>query len=193
MSLFHTLLPALMIGAMVAPGGAAPAAAQSADPALLQAEREAMTRLAWMDGSWRGEAVTTAPDGPHRVTQTERIGPLLGGTIKLIEGKALRADGSTGFNAFGVVSYDSAGKRYTLHSYAQGHAGDFVLTPTATGYVWEIPLGAVTIRYTATLKDGVWNEVGDRVTANQPPQRFFEMNLKRLGDSAWPGEGAQAR
>ncbi|CAN5509288.1 hypothetical protein BH10PSE14_BH10PSE14_43440 [soil metagenome] len=193
MSPLRPMLPMLMIAAALSLGGGSPAAAQSADPALLQAEQAAMASLAWMDGTWRGEAVTNSPGGAHRVTQTERIGPLLGGTIKLLEGKAFNADGSSGFNAFGVVSYDPASKRYTLHSYAQGRAGDFALTLTATGYVWEIPLGAMTIRYTATLKDGVWNEVGDRVMPGQPPQRFFEMNLRRVGDSAWPGAGGEQR
>lgn len=168
---------------------AAPAAAQTADPAMLQAERDALAKLSWMDGIWRGEAVTGSGPSAHHVTQTERIGPLLGGTIKVLEGKGFNADGSAGFNAFGVVSYDPASKRYTLHSYAQGHAGDFVLTATETGYVWEIPLGPMTIRYTATLKEGVWNEVGDQVVAGQAPRRFFEMNLRRFGDSAWPAAG----
>lgn len=168
---------------------APPAPAQTTDPAAVRAEREALARLAWMDGSWRGEAVTGAGPSAHRVTQTERIGPLLDGAIKLVEGKGFNADGSVGFNAFGVISYDPATRRYTLHSYAQGRAGDFVLTPTDHGYVWEIPLGPMTIRYTATLRDGVWNEVGDQVTAGQPPRRFFEMNLRRFGNSAWPGVG----
>jgi hypothetical protein len=168
---------------------ATPVAAQTADPAALQAERDALAKLGWMDGNWRGEAVTGSGPAAHHVTQTERIGPLLGGTVKLLEGKGFNADGSVGFNAFGVVSYDPASKRYTLHSYAQGHAGDFVLTPTATGYVWEIPLGPMTIRYTATLHDGTWTEVGDQLVAGQPPRRFFEMNLRRFGDSAWPAAG----
>ena len=72
-----------------------------------------------------------------------------------------------------------------------GFAGDFVLTPTSDGYVWEIPAGpATTIRYTATIKDGKWREVGDRIVAGQAPVRFFEMNLVRIGDNGWPGAGA---
>lgn len=124
------------------------------------------------------------------MTQTERIGDLLDGSVKLLEGKGFNADGSVGFNAFGVISYDAAAKTYSLHSYAQGREGSFCLQPTATGYVWEIPAGPITIRYTATLKDGVWNEVGDRIIPGKPPQRFFEMNLKRVGDSDWPRAGS---
>jgi hypothetical protein len=46
------------------------------------------------------------------------------------------------------------------------------------------------LRYTATLHDGVWTEVGDRIVAGGPPQRTFEMNLKRVGDTDWPEAGA---
>ena len=73
---------------------------------------------------------------------------------------------------------------------AQGFHGDFVITPTADGYVWEIPAGPTTIRYTAVIKDGKWREVGDRIMPDKEPARFFEMNLKRVGDTTWPAGGA---
>jgi hypothetical protein len=164
----------------------APAAAQSADPGALAAQRQAMARFAWMDGIWRGPASTQTQSGPHNVTQTERIGPMLGGTIKVMEGRGYNPDDSTGFNAFGILSYDPATSAYRLHSYALGRAGDFDLVPTADGYVWTISAGAFSIRYTATLAGGVWTEVGDRITPGHPPQRFFEMHLTRASDTDWP-------
>ena len=162
------------------------------DPAtLINAQREAMQRLAFMDGVWRGPAWTILPSGEkHTITQTERIGPFLDGSVKVIEGRGYNPDGKVTFNAFGTVSYNPATRAYTLHSYAQGQVGDFVLTPTADGYVWEIPAGAMTIRYTAVIKDGAWREVGDRVMPGKEPVRFFEMNLKRIGDTDWPAGGA---
>jgi hypothetical protein len=162
------------------------------DPAtLIAAQREAMQRLAVMDGVWRGPAWTVLPSGEkHTITQTERIGPFLDGSVKVIEGRGYDPDGKVTFNAFGTISYNPATRVYTLHSYAQGQAGDFVLTPTADGYVWEIPAGSMTIRYTAVIKDGVWREVGDRVMPGKEPVRFFEMNLKRIGDTKWPAGGA---
>jgi hypothetical protein len=60
---------------------------------------------------------------------------------------------------------------------------------TADGYVWEIPSGPVTIRYTATVGNGAWREVGDTIAPGKAPVRFFEMNLKRIGDTKWPAEG----
>jgi hypothetical protein len=162
------------------------------DPAtLINAQREAMQRLAFMDGVWRGPAWTILPSGEkHAVTQTERIGPFLDGSVKVIEGRGYGSDGKVAFNAFGTISYNPATKVYTLHSYAQGQAGDFVLTPTADGNVWEIPAGPMTIRYTAVIKDGTWREVGDRIEPGKEPVRFFEMNLKRIGNTDWPAGGA---
>jgi hypothetical protein len=168
------------------------AAQERPDPAtLIAAQRDAMAKLSMMDGVWRGPAWTILPNGQkHEITQTERIGPFLDGSVKVIEGRGYEASGNVTFNAFGIVSYNPSKNVYTLHSHAQGNVGDFVMTPTADGYVWEIPAGPMTIRYTATIKDGTWHEVGDRVSPGKDPVRFFEMNLKRIGDTKWPAEGA---
>ena len=162
------------------------------DPAtIIASQREAMVRLSVMDGVWRGPAWTILPSGEkHTITQTERIGPFLDGSVKVIEGRGYDQDGKVTFNAFGTISYNPTTRAYTLHSYAQGQVGDFVLTPTADGYIWEIPAGPMTIRYTAVIKDGAWLEVGDRVMPGKEPVRFFEMNLKRVGDTNWPAAGA---
>ncbi|HEV2799028.1 MAG TPA: hypothetical protein VGW12_00950 [Pyrinomonadaceae bacterium] len=162
------------------------------DPvALVASQREAMQRLAMMDGVWRGPAWTVLPSGErHNITQTERVGPFLDGSVKLVEGRGYEADGKVSFNAFAVVSYNPQTRAYNLRSYAQGQVGDFPLTPTADGFIWEIPAGAFTIRYTAVIKDGTWREVGDRIMQGKQPVRFFEMNLKRLGNTDWPAAGA---
>jgi len=174
------------------PADAGARAQQRPDPAaIIAAQREALARLAHMDGTWRGAAWTILPSGEkHTLTQTERVGPFLGGSVRVIEGRGYEADGSVGFNALGIVSYDPEKRTYAFHSYAMGRAGDFVLTPTDDGYVWEIPLGPMTIRYTAVIKDGKWREVGDRIVPGKDPVRFFEMDLTRIGDTDWPEGGA---
>jgi hypothetical protein len=161
------------------------------DPTLVAAQREAMIPLAAMDGVWRGPAWTILQSGEkHTITQTERIGPFLDGSVKVIEGRGYEPDGNVTFNAFGTISYDPGKHAYTLHSHAQGYVGDFALKPNADGYVWEIPAGQMTIRYTAVIKDGAWREVGDRIMPGKEPVRIFEMNLKRVGDTTWPAGGA---
>lgn len=162
------------------------------DPAkLIPAQQAALAKLSSMDGLWRGTAWTLLPSGEkHTLTQTERVGPLLDGSIKVVEGRGYDADGKVAFNAFATISFNPATAAYTLHSHAMGSVGGFTLTPTATGFVWEIPAGPMTLRYTATIKDGAWIEVGDRIVPGKYPIRFFEMNLQRIGDTTWPASGS---
>jgi hypothetical protein len=180
------LLLAAIVGALPALGQARP------DPeALLKAQREAMARLESMNGVWRGPAWTILPNGDrHDIVQTERIGPFLDGSVKVIEGRGYDPNGKLTFNAFGIVSYNPATRTYGFRAYAQGQAGDFKFEPTADGYQWEIAAGPMTIRYTAVIQDGVLKEVGDRLLPGKEPVRFFEMTLKRVGDSDWPAAGA---
>jgi hypothetical protein len=181
----------LLLAAIVGASSTAFAQGPPDPQVLIAAQREGMAPLAYMNGVWRGSATVTLPSGEVRnVTQTERIGPFLDGSVKVIEGRGYEPDGRMGFNAFGIISYDPGTKKYTMRSYAQGYQGDFVITPTADGYTWDIPAGPMTIRYTAVVKDGKWREVGDRIMTGRPPVRFFEMNLVRVGDSDWPSAGA---
>jgi hypothetical protein len=150
-----------------------------------------MSQLAVMDGAWKGSAWTMLPSGEkHTITQTERVGPFLDGSVKVIEGRGYEDDGSVAFNALAVISYDPATRAYNMRSYAQGQVGDFVITPTADGFQWEIPAGPMTIRYTAVIGDGTWREVGDRISPDREPLRFFEMTLTRVGNTDWPAGGA---
>jgi hypothetical protein len=179
--------PVAMLAAQGQPAGA-PA---SRDPAaMIKAEVDAMARLEFMDGAWRGPAVTQTRTGERRVTQTERIGPMLGGTIKVIEGRGFSDGRNVGFNAFGVVSYDVQKQAYEFRSYAQGYAGTFPFEATPTGYVWSTPAAGGIVRYTATITATTWHEVGDLIADGKPPVRIFEMNLTRIGDSDWPEAGA---
>jgi len=183
---------ALFALALLTVASAAAAQPPHDDPqALMASQKDAMAKLAFMDGVWRGPAWTILPDGrKSNVMQTERIGPFLGGGVKVIEGRGYRDDGTVGFNALGIVSYDPAKQAYTLRSYAQGRAGDFALTAKEHGYLWEIPAGRMTMRYTATIGDSTWREIGERIVEGREPSQFFEMNLRRVGETKWPAEGA---
>lgn len=163
------------------------ASAQAVYPAGTAEQRAAMERLSWMDGEWVGEATVSMGPGqgmthPH----TERIGPMLGGSIKVIEGRSANADGSAGFNAFAVVSWDEETDRYMMRSYANGQAGDFPLEATDDGFRWSTPARGGEVRYVTTFRDGEWVETGDFVMPGRDPMRVIELRLRRRGDSDWP-------
>jgi hypothetical protein len=179
----------LLCLALAAPSYAAgdPRSAQ-----LLAAQAKAMVPLATFDGTWRGPATITLPDGKTlQLTQTERVGSMLGGTLKVIEGRGYLPDGSVGFNAFAVISFTPHTGKYGFRSYAQGYAGDFPVEVRPDGFTWSTPAGpGATIRYPATLKDGVWTESGERVVDGKPPMKMFEMQFKRIGSTDWPAGGS---
>ncbi len=159
--------------------------------ATLKTQQEKMASLAMMDGTWRGDAWMFTPQGQRvEITQTERVGPMLNGTIRVVEGRGYDADGNVPFNAFGIISYDVAAKKYMMRSYAQGRQGDFEVEVQTNGFSWSMAMGNATIRYQATIENGKWTEVGERIVGNQAPFKFLEMNLSRIGDCTWPAEDA---
>lgn len=163
------------------------AAAQELHPAGTAEQRAAMQALSWMDGEWVGEATIYAGPGRTLVQpHTERVGPMLGGSIKVIEGRTGGRDDAAAFNAFAVVSWDDAADRYTLRSYANGQAGDFAMTASPDGFSWTVPSRGGEIRYVTTFRDGEWREVGDFVLPGREPMRVIELRLRRRGDTDWP-------
>ena len=162
-----------------------PGAAQVAHTAALSAQKTALDNFAGWMARGVGRPLRKGPGGEHRVTQTERIGPMLGGTVRVIEGKGFNPGRQRRLQRLCGRCHGTTQKQaYNFRSYAQGRSGDFVIRPTADGYIWKIPAGPVTIRYTATLKDGTWTEIGERIAPGQPPLQFFEMHLRRVGDSS---------
>jgi hypothetical protein len=156
-------------------------------PAGTEAQRQAIAALDRLDGRWRGEAVSFGPGGRTVITQTERVGSLLGGSIKVIEGRGYNPDGSTSFNAMAVISWDESAGRYGFHSWANGRTGNFQFEATEDGFRWEVPAGPNgRVEYVAVVADGTWHEVGHYIVEGQPPRRILEMTLTRLGDSDWP-------
>jgi hypothetical protein len=156
-------------------------------PQLMATQREAMKPLKAMDGVWRGPAWTLRPDGSrHELTQTERIGPFVEGTVKVLEGRGYEKDGSVAFNAFGVVYWDAQKKAYGMRSWALGRTGDFKFEPLADGYAWEVQFPGGMVRYVGTITGNKLREVGHTTIQGRPPVQTFEMNLERVGDTDWP-------
>ncbi len=179
--------------AALAVSTAGPGLAQEQHPQGTPAQREAMQRLAFMDGEWRGTAVISSPAGRTTLTQTERVGTTLGGSIRVVEGRGYAADGSTRFNAMATIAWDERAGAYTFHSYAQGYQGDYPFAATEDGFRWQTPAGpGATIQYVATIRDGRWHEVGHYVREGQAPIPYIELDLRRVGDTEWPAAGAVA-
>lgn len=179
------LIPAIILSA----AAALPALAQET-PKL----SGALEPFAPMLGVWRGTAEGVDPEGaPFTLTQTERVGPMLDGDVIVVEGRGYDTAGAVQFNAFGIISPAAQGESYEMRAYTDGRAGTYEIVPTADGFFWTIPLpGNAKVRYTATIDGESWREVGDFIAPDGQSRRFFEMNLRRAGETGWPAGGAIA-
>lgn len=170
-----------------------PASVSAQDPAaeaLKGEQRAAMERFAFMDGEWRGTVVSTGPMGEVALTQTERVGTMASGVVRIIEGRGYQADGTLAFNAVAMITYDTASDEYVMTTTAQGRVGRPWFRPTDTGFHWGFTTGPAKLTYEAVIENGVWTETGYMQIGEEPRTRFLEMRLERTGDSAWPAAGA---
>lgn len=175
-----TWLPSLLLSGVVS--------AQVAVPAANAPKSSPMAQLDRLKGTWVGEARGRGPDGkPYAVTQTERVGTMLGGDVLVIEGRGYKSDGTLAFNALGTVSANAQTGEFEFRAHAMGRSGTYRLEATDTGVRWEIPAGPnALVRYTITLQDGRWHEIGEYLAKDQPPRQIAELILQRTGDTDWP-------
>ena len=165
----------------------------AAEAAIAEAPAELVpdSALSFLFGEWVGTAKgTDANQQPYEVVQTERVGPLLGGKITLIEGRGYDAAGETLFNAFAVVSKNAQTGELEFRSYTGDYAGTYPFERTADGFRWSLPAGpAAKMVYTAVVNGDSWEQIGEYVPEGGAPVKVFEMSLKRTGSSDWPAAG----
>ncbi len=153
---------------------AAAAAAQQLPDTI--AQREAMKKLSFLVGTWKGPATAYLPTGPVKVEQTEQVQYKLGALILLVEGTGRLPDGTIKFSALATISYDEAAKVYRIRSHSDGHFLDTELKVSEQGFQWYRPAGPAKVQFTMTLTDkGEWSEIGEVVVGNRPPQKSVEL------------------
>ncbi len=153
-------------------------------PAQGVAPADAMKRLAFLEGRWKGEGSMAMGPGPRvAFQQTEVVAFKAGGAVVAVEGNGTH-QGRPVHQAFAVIAYDPATQGYRMRSWlANGLSKDFVLELKAQGHGytwgWEDPR-AGKIRYAMTLTpEGKWVETGERSADGTTWVSFFEMTLTR--------------
>jgi hypothetical protein len=148
-----------------------------------------LKKLDFLVGKWKGEAVAQGKGGPTKVTQTEDVAYRASGTVLVIEGIgrgkiAGTAEEGVVFNAFAVVSYDSAAKKFRIRAHRmEGNSVDADLVLTEKGFNWGFkpPTGGVEVRYVMTITDkGEWHETGEFSRDGKSWTKFIEMTLTRV-------------
>jgi hypothetical protein len=165
---------------------ALPLAARAQAPA--STARAEMKKLSFLAGQWQGEGWFDVGPGQRRTfKQTETVQSKLDGLLLVVDGLGKgRLPGSQEevviHNAFAVVSYDEAAKRFRWHAYrADGLFVDAETTVAENQMVWSFanPRGGK-VRFTIKLTDkGRWHEIGEFSADGNAWGQFFEMTLER--------------
>jgi hypothetical protein len=157
----------------------------------LLAQQEAMKTLGFLDGEWRGTVKTLRKTGWTSMVQTERVGAMLDGAVKLIEVRSYEADGRLAFDALRVISYNPEKKIYEMRSYQNGSVRDYELETAANGIAWSVGSNGKTgTRYETVVKNGVWTETATRFPAKGESETYLSVTVKRMRAGTWPEAGA---
>jgi hypothetical protein len=170
---------ALSVFAMCLPLAVAQAADAGHTAPDLDAQRLAMSKLAFLVGKWHGEGWIQGPNGRVVFHQTETIAMLQDGLLLAIEGRGFAPTdpAKPRFQANALVSYNDGSGEYSFYSYAQGNSGTFkaeLLSPDTLRW-YPGP-----VRFTISVDaSGHWRETGEAPDGKGGMVGFFEMNLQR--------------
>lgn len=151
------------------------------------ASAEAMRKLGYLVGDWRGTAtVTMGPEGPRQAAQHETVAWAAGGTVLTISGRGTIVDNGVErviHDAFATIWWDAQGGKYRMRAHlANGEAVDAEPEVTEETLVWGFrhPM-AGQIRYTITrTADDDWHEIGERSADGETNwMKFIEMRLTK--------------
>lgn len=158
-----------------------------AQPDFSALAKQKLAALDLMVGDWEGTGYLITSTGKEASKVTEKIQYKLDKTVLMAEGKGVITleDGTEQVvhNALGVISFNPFTKQYQMNSFiskGMSTQAKFEIKD-ANNMVWWIEAGPSTIRYSLTIKDGIWKEIGERSMDGENWQQFFEMELKKMG------------
>lgn len=152
--------------------------------------RQMMAKLNKLVGHWEGEAtVQLGPGQIHKVRQREHVQSKLNGSVLLIEGTGRETD-SDGkdkvvFQAMAVCAFDPATQGLQFHAFRDNGMSKIAAAElTETGMIWGFDDGrGGKVRYTITLTDDTWVEIGEYLMEGMPPRKIFEMTVKKVANA----------
>ena len=157
-------------------------------PLLAQAQPEVDETLepfAFMVGRWAGPAWFMTPNGERQAAyQTERVQPMLDGTILLIEGTGREGgpDGEIVFQAVGILSHDADTGLYYLDAFRDGRHVRAEIISVENGAEWGFEADGRQIHNVMRLEDGRWHETGTVILGSGQSIPVVEFTLERVSD-----------
>lgn len=158
-------------------------------PLLVDAQaelNESMEPFSFLIGTWGGPAWHTSPAGERQdLYQTERVQPMGGGRVILIEGIGRDGgpDGEVVFNAVGILSYDAEADQYHIDAFNEGRHVRADVALVEGGFDWGFAVGGRQFRYEMRLEDGMWHETGSMIFEGNQTPPFVGLTLSRTSET----------
>lgn len=150
-------------------------------------QREAMKKLDYMIGQWKGTGWIEREGGRQTFAGTETVQGKLGGLALLVEGNfkgkvSGKDEEVTVHETLAVLSYDEKAKSYRFRTYlANGSYGDQELKLIEGGWQWGFQFPGGHLRFITKLNEkDQWFEIGEISRDGKTWQKFFEMTLQRV-------------
>tara|TARA_R100001015_G_C4631324_1_gene193746 strand:- start:2011 stop:2532 length:522 start_codon:yes stop_codon:yes gene_type:complete len=143
---------------------------------------KALVALDGLIGEWEGEGYIINQQ-QERITfkQHEMIYYDLDSNIIMVEGKGMSGERIV-HDARAIISPSDSANHFEFYSFlAGGRKGKFTMIKSENEINWYIDVPNGEIKYTITLKDDEYHEIGQFGSGGQW-YPFMEMNLKRIGD-----------
>jgi hypothetical protein len=159
-----------------------PAMTQTPHMPNTETQREAMKKLSFLIGSWRGEARQYRGTAPVELIQTEVAQYKLDGLILVIEGVGrTKSDGKATLQAYGLVSYDDATGAYHMRAFNDGLwlETDVKLADNGKGLSWGFVFGEIKTRSSLQITEsGEWTEQHEITVGSAAPRKLMEIAVR---------------
>ncbi len=168
--------------------GAAGALALSGSAWAQQPAEPPAEALHYLIGEWDGTGWAAGPDGRRSEFRVhEIITSRAGGHAVSMQGAGYASFGEGQperqvHDAFALMWADRDGSYHIRSVVMQGHTVETEIELGENSFQWGFDAGPMgETRYTTTVEDGVWHEVGERRTGEGDWTVFLEMTLERAG------------
>lgn len=163
-----------------------PAAAQTAPDVAPHTQLSAHP-VSQLLGEWRGKGWMMQRDGSRiEYEALERVRWNLAGTALIVEGLGRHHDQETGeitigHDAFALMTWDDESNSPRLSAKRAGEpfqTHEITADPGSGALIWHVIPSRV--RFTITIKDGVWTEIGEfSQDGGENWMKFLEMKLQQ--------------
>ena len=141
-----------------------------------------MKKVSIFEGKWSGTGWQQIGPKRENTTSTETVQKKLGGVAYLVEGRFADPDGAVKHETLAIMAYDDASKTIRMRTFlANGMSGDYeVKALGGNKFEWGFKTPAGTVRYSVTMTEDTWHEVGEFSRDGQTWNKTMEMTLKKV-------------